>query len=287
MSSADGTGRGSAATVGAMAPSTLAGLVDLDRYPLDRPGSVGLGTVVADQRRSLAGRGVSVLPGFVTPAGVDRLVGEADRLAPLAHLSDVTGTPYLEAPADGFPDGHPRRTLVHTRLRVVAYDLIPPESTLRGLYECPEVLDFVAEVLDRRPLFRYADPLGALNLAVMAEGDELGWHFDQTDFVVSVALQSAERGGEFVTARHVRSEDDPRYDAVAGVLAGDGEGVESLPMNPGTLMIFEGRRSLHRVTPVEGPVPRYVGLLAYDTRPGTDSSATLKRIRYGRTAARS
>ena len=38
------------------------------------------------------------------------------------------------------------------------------------------------------------------------------------------------------------------------------------------------------MSPIEGGVPRYVGLLAYDTKPGTDSSDLLKMVRYGRTA---
>ena len=50
-------------------------------------------------------------------------------------------------------------------------------------------------------------------------------------------------------------------------------------------MVFEGRRSLHRVSPIRGPRPRYVALLAYDTKPGTDSSPLLKRVRYGRLPA--
>jgi hypothetical protein len=53
-------------------------------------------------------------------------------------------------------------------------------------------------------------------------------------------------------------------------------------MRPGTLMLFEGRHSMHRVTPVIGDVPRQVALLAYDTRPGTDSTDLLKLVRYGR-----
>jgi hypothetical protein len=56
-------------------------------------------------------------------------------------------------------------------------------------------------------------------------------------------------------------------------------------MIPGTLMIFAGRNSLHRVSPVEGEVPRLVALFAYDTRPDADSSELLKLIRYGRTSA--
>jgi hypothetical protein len=56
-------------------------------------------------------------------------------------------------------------------------------------------------------------------------------------------------------------------------------------MTAGTLLIFEGRHSLHRVSPVEGAVRRHVGLLAYDTKPGTMGSDLLRMDRYGRTVA--
>jgi hypothetical protein len=54
-------------------------------------------------------------------------------------------------------------------------------------------------------------------------------------------------------------------------------------MTPGTLLIFEGRHSLHRVSPISGGRWRHVGLLAYDTRPGTMGSDLLRADRYGRT----
>jgi hypothetical protein len=151
------------------------------------------------------------------------------------------------------------------------------------LYEWDPLKTFVGTVLDRLPLYRYADPLGALNVATMYEGDELGWHFDLTDFVVSIALQSSDDGGHFEAAPRVRMADDERYDDVAAVLRGEADDrVETIPMTPGTLMLFEGRYSLHRVTPIRGDVPRHVALLAYDTKPGTDSTDLLKLVRYGR-----
>jgi len=58
--------------------------------------------------------------------------------------------------------------------------------------------------------------------------------------------------------------------------------VEVYPMTPGTLMMFAARHSLQRFSPVEGDVPRCVGLFASDTMPGTDSSELLKMVRYGR-----
>jgi hypothetical protein len=174
------------------------------------------------------------------------------------------------------------RSSVHT----VAYDRFPAESSgLRALFEWDDLLTFVSGVLGRSPLYRYADPLGAMNLAVMTEGDQLGWHFDQTDFVVSLALQSSDGGGEFENVPQLRSSADERYDDVARVLAGSApELVTTVPMTPGTLMLFEGRWSLHRVTPVVGPTARLVALFGYDTEPGTMSSELLKRIRYGRAA---
>ncbi len=141
---------------------------------------------------------------------------------------------------------------------------------------------FVEDVLDRGRLYRYADSCGALNLAVMGAGDELQWHFDQTDFVVSLALQDAEEGGNFEVVPLVRSETDECYDAVSRVLEGDRSAVVRLELTPGSLLVFEGRNSLHRVTRVEGHTDRLVALLSYDTKPGTLSSDRLRKVRYGR-----
>lgn len=260
--------------------------VDVLRYPIGDLTTAAARALIAEQRALLSATGVCIMPGFVSDAGVKELVAESDALRALGHLSDVTGTPYLELPDDSFPADHPRRAVVHTRLRAVAYDLFPGDSLLRQLYQDDGLMAFIGAVLGRQPLYRYADPMGALNLAVMEDGDELGWHFDQTDFVVSLAIQPSLAGGEFVSARRIRSADDEHYPDVRRVLDGEPhETIETVPMTPGTLMLFEGRWSMHRVTPIVGPLARYVGLLAYDTKPGTQSSELLKLVRYGRRAS--
>jgi hypothetical protein len=239
-------------------------------------------TDVARHAGELRDRGVSVVPGFVTGEALATMVAECDALAEGAYHQDVQGTPYLELPDESaWPADHPRRTWARSSVHTVAYDRFPTTSLIRRLYEDDDFLAFLSRVLGRSPLYRYADPLGALNLAVMVDGDVLGWHFDQTDFVVSLAIQSSERGGDFENAANVRMADDESYERVKEVLDGGGETVVE-PMTPGTLMIFEGRRSLHRVTPIEGSVPRYVALFGFDTKPGTVSSELLKLVRYGR-----
>lgn len=257
--------------------------IDLERYPVDALDTPLATSVVADGNAALRADGVCILPGFLRDDVIDALVGECEQLAPFGHHSEVAGTPYIEAPDRSFPEGHPRRSPSRTSLTAVAYDLFPPDSAIRALYEWDSLMEFIGALLDRSPLYRYADPFGALNLAVMTEGDELHWHFDQTDFVVSLAIQSSDEGGDFENAKLIRSADDEHYDDVAAVLADTApDRVRTEPMTPGTLMVFEGRNSMHRVTPIRGDGPRFVALLAYDTKPDTDSSDRLKMVRYGR-----
>ena len=89
--------------------------------------------------------------------------------------------------------------------------------------------------------------------------------------------------GREVILRDQLDADDENYERVGRVLRGEpGERVEIFPMTPGTLMIFAGRNSVHRVSAVGGAIPRIVALLSYDTRPGTphvmyDIKATMRR----------
>jgi hypothetical protein len=261
-----------------------AALVDLDRYPVLMPEEPALAAVIATAREQLRAIGAAELPGFVHAAGVAQLVADAESLEPLAHRSGGLGTVYLGLPDEDLAEGHPRRYLGDYGVGAVAYDQFPTASPLRALYEWEPLRAFIEAILDRGPIHRYADPLGALNLATMADGDQLQWHFDQTDFVVSLAVRSSDLGGDFEVAPLVRTADDEHYDDVGRVLHGDHEAVITLPMRPGTLLVFEGRHSLHRVTPIEGEVTRLVGLLGYDTKAGTESSELLKLVRYGRSA---
>jgi hypothetical protein len=267
-------------TTDVLAPEAL---VDLERYPVLDLDSPVARAVVAEARVQLERTGAVELAGFVNPEGLAALVADAEALAPRAHHSGGQGTAYLEFPDFSLPPDHPRLHFADYGVRAVGYDVIPHDSPLRRLYEWDPLRDLVAAVLGRGPVHRYADPFGALNLAVMGEGDQLQWHFDQTDFVVSLAIQAAETGGEFEVAPRIRSADDERYDAVAAVLAGDRSNVVTLPMTPGTLLVFCGRYSLHRVSPISGTTLRHVGLLAYDTEPGRMGSDLLRADRYGRT----
>jgi len=258
--------------------------IDLTAYPICEPDAPPGRALVERCRAELAATGACELPGFLTAEATERMTKESEGLIPLGHFADTPATVYIDLPDMSLPEGHPRRAIGRSAVSAIAYDLIPPAHALRQLYEWQPLTDFTAAALGKPRLFPYADPFGALNVAVMKRGDELFWHFDQTDFVVSIALRSAERGGDFEYCPLIRSRGDENFAAVQRVLEGDRGTVRSIPMTPGTLLLFEGRYSMHRVTPIEGRVERLVALLAYDTKPDTVSSELLRKVRYGRTA---
>jgi len=258
-------------------------LIDQRRYPLLDPESARYAEAVTEAQEGIAAIGAAELDGFLSPAGLAAVLADSLQVEQQAWRSEGPATAYLAMPDFDAPLGHPTRWLHWAAVGAVAWDLFPPSSPMRRLHEWEPLLRFIEAVLDRGELHRYADPLGGLNLATMGDGDELQWHFDQTDFVVSLAVRDAEDGGDFEVVPRIRTADDERYDDVAALLDGDTARVVTLPMRPGTLLIFEGRHSIHRVSPIRGSTTRLVGLFGYDTKPGTMSSDLLKNIRYGRT----
>lgn len=258
--------------------------VNLERYPLFDLKSPKRFLLEEDCKRQIKETGIALLPGFLNSEGQRRMIEEARSLIPLSFHSHVEGNPYLSPTDEKFPKDHVINLTEPTSLGAIAYDQIPKNHALRQLYECDGLMDFISSaMINNHELYRYADPMGALNISVMKDGDYLRWHFDQTDFVVSICLQGADVGGSFEYVPFIRSSSDENYDAVKQIVNGDLSRVKAVPMEPGTLVFFEGRHALHRVTPIMGSTPRLIALLGYDTKPGVKSSEHLHYLRYGRT----
>ena len=116
----------------------------------------------------------------------------------------------------------------------------------------------------------------------MGDGDELQWHFDQTDFVVSLAMQDADAGGDFEVAPQIRTADDEHYDDVARVLGGDRDRRDPADDAGHVARVRGPLLAAPRLRRSTASTPRLVGLFGYDTKPGTMSSDLLKEVRYGR-----
>ncbi|MDN5798075.1 MAG: hypothetical protein L0H79_20340 [Intrasporangium sp.] len=262
-----------------------ADVVDLDSYPIHDLDSDRGRELVGRCRQMLTDEGVCHLPGFITPSAVAVMVELATGLSDKAWKSDQTHTIYFEPAAADVPAGHPRARTVRSAKHGIAYDHIPSDAPLRRLYESDDLTEFIRRVLDKPVLYRSADPLDALQMTTFEPGDELGWHFDRSEFSVTVMYQQADKGGEFVYAPGLRSDEDPNYGGVQRVLEGDTAGLKVLPSAPGTLAFFHGHNALHWVTPIEGTTPRINSVLTYGEVPDMRLNDLTSELFYGRTSS--
>ena len=115
------------------------------------------------------------------------------------------------------------------------------------------------------------------------KGQELGWHFDNSSFAITLMIQPALAGGEFEYVKNVRDADagEMNFDGVIQVLDGEIE-PQKLSMDAGALVLFRGRNSMHRVTPNETDLTRMLVVLAYNSKPDIALSESARMTFYGR-----
>ena len=262
-----------------------ADVVDLDTYPIHELDSVRGQELLSRCRAELAERGVCNLPGFLRPEAVAAMVELAGQLADKAWHSDQTHTVYFEPVDPDVPADHPRAFQVRSAKRGIAYDYIPADAPMRRLYESDDLTRFIAAVLGKSVLHRSADPLDALQMTTFRPGDELGWHFDRSEFSVTVMYQQSSEGGGFDYCPGLRTADDQRYADVQRVLLGDESCAVRLPSSPGSLAVFQGQYAMHRVEPVAGDIPRINSVLTYGERPDMVLNDLTSQLFYGRTSS--
>jgi len=238
---------------------------------------------IAQARADLAARGAAVLPGFIAPPAAARMLAEIEPQLGRAFDKLKTHNVYLLADDPEFAPDHPRNRKVSTSSATLAYDLVP-EGALRRLYLDQGFRADLAKILGHDRLYPYADPLAGLNVLIYPEGAEIGWHFDNANFVVTIMLRPAETGGDYQYIPGSRSETDDGFEVVATALDGRADKVLSLSQSAGDLVIFQGRNTLHRVTPVTGLKPRVIAVFSYDPEPGKILHEDTRKTFYGRTA---
>jgi len=246
----------------------LATLIDLKRYPLMSLDGAS-GQAKFDQyNMTLETDGVCVLPGFVQASTVSTMLHEVAPLLPHAIPRDVGRPIYGWMDNAGFLASHPRGMIFAHKNSAVTLDKFGKTSSVRRLYFWECLTEFVRRCLGYDSLYCMGCPHLSLELKVMHPGDTLPWHFDTNDGVVSLLLQKADEGGEFEYAPYVRSEDDENYPEVVRVIDGRSTRVRSVETAPGSLILFKGRRCIHRVTPIgDSTKPRLILLLSYDRTP--------------------
>jgi len=256
---------------------SLADVVHLEQYPIQDDG------FRARCKRTLDQSGVLVMGGFLKPTAIASIQSEGEENQHLAYYTNNNHNIYLAPPAPEFPAGHPRNREVSSSKGCITTDQISVESTLRALYDDPEFREFLCSVLGEDELYEYADAMSSINLHYASEGQELGWHFDNASFAITLMIQEPENGGVFEYVKDVRDADrgEMNYGHSGKILEGEVP-AQTLSMDAGALVLFRGRNSMHRVTPVKGCRTRMLAVLAYNIEPGISLSESARLTFYGR-----
>lgn len=255
----------------------MSALIRFDLHPL----------ADADWRRAcreqLNQHGALVLRQFLQPAALQAIIAEGDAQRHLAYHTASKHNVYLMKKDEVFSADHPRNRDVISTKGCITDDVIAADSPLRQLYNDELFKSFLCDVLGEEALYPYADPLSSINLHYAPDGQELGWHFDNSSFAITLLVQKPRAGAVFQYVKDLRDADagEMNFDGVAAVLD-QRQPVDALAIDAGDLVLFRGRNSLHRVTPTEGDITRMLAVLAYNTEPGVALSETARMTFYGR-----
>ena len=258
---------------------TLDTIIDLTAHPITDD------SFAARCRDTLDQTGVLVLPDFITPSALAAMRAESEAGQKDAYFCSQSHSVYLTPENPEFAADHPANRSVISSKGCICDDVIEGNSPLRSLYDAPEFRAFVAHVTGEQALYPYADPLSSINIHYANRGQELGWHFDNSAFAITLLIQKPDAGSRFEFIKDLRDSDagEMNYDGVAGLLDGD-VAPEVLDMEPGTLVLFRGRNSIHRVSPNESDKTRMLAVLAYHAQPDIELSESARMTFYGRLA---
>ncbi|MCA0434221.1 MAG: 2OG-Fe(II) oxygenase [Proteobacteria bacterium] len=259
-------------------------ILDLDRYPLHQIGSPAWNDLVARCRADLARDGMYNLPGLIRDAALERMVGEIKPVMDtLSFVHQREHNIYFMKSIPGLPEDHPALRKTKTINHTVCADQIA-QSLLMHVYEWPQMIVFLAATMEKQALYPMRDPLARANVMAYREGEALNWHFDRSEFTTTLLLQAPDEGGDFVYRSDLRSPDDPNYEGVARLLRGEDPEVKTLKLSAGTLNVFKGKNTAHKVSPVRGLRERMIAVFSYYERPGVMFSPEEQRGFYGRAA---
>jgi hypothetical protein len=257
-------------------------IVNLQRYPLHQLDSDQGKELVSRCRADLERDGLFNLEEFMLPDAVRKATAQAvPVLKKHAFTHRRNHNIYFLPMVPELSPEHPALKQFETTNHTICSDQIPG-SVLVELYLWSPFAEFLALVMSKPRLYVMDDLLARLNVMAYRDGEALNWHFDRSEFTTTLLLQAPEKGGEFLYRTDLRSDTNPNYEGIGEFLLGDQSEVTALALNPGTLNVFRGKNTLHRVSPVQGSRERIITVLSYYEEAGVRFSAEEQVGFYGR-----
>ena len=234
-------------------------------------------------KKNLINNSVLQLDNFLLKDSLKKIQTEANTLHSKAFYCSQNHTVLLNKKNKDFDIDDPCNIEVQSNKGCVPHDLIPFKSDLSKLYNSFEFINFLETVLDINKIYPYKDPLSSINYNYYEKNQQLGWHFDNASFAITLMIQSPESGGVFQYINKGRNFEKNYIDKeLLKKVLNDDFPVNELSVKPGTLILFYGRNYLHRVTPVTSQKCRILVTLNYNLEKGIELSENARLTFFGR-----
>ena len=256
----------------------ISSIVNLDHHPI---------TVSEEYlkkcKNSLRNNSILQLNNFLLPDSLKKIQNESQILHSKAYYCSQNHTVLLTKKDHKMGNLDPCNIEVISDKGCVPHDLIPKSSDLNTLYQSKHFKFFLKNVFGIKKIFPYNDKLSSINYNYYEKKQQLGWHFDNASFAITLMIQSPESGGIFQYINKGRDYENNFIDKdLIGKVLKNNYPVNELSVEPGTLVLFYGRNYLHRVTPVKSEKSRILVTLNYNLEEGVELSKNARLTFFGR-----
>ena len=234
-------------------------------------------------KNKLTNNSVLQLDNFLSPKTLKNIQNEAKYLHSKAYYCSQDHTVLLVKKNNSLNDKDPLNIVVKSDKGCVPHDLIPKNSYLRKLYNSNDFIKFIQNVLSLKKIYPYKDTLASINYNYYEKHQQLGWHFDNASFAITLMIQSPNSGGIFQYINKGRDFEKKYFDKnlIKSVL-NNNYPVNELSVKSGSLILFYGRNYLHRVTPVTSNKCRILVTLNYNLEKDIKLSENARLTFFGR-----
>ncbi len=228
-------------------------------------------------------KSVLILKDFINKKCLEDIQKEAILLESKAYYCSQKHTVLLQKKNNNISDEDPLNIEVVSDKGCVPHDLINTDSYLNQLYNSSSFKNFLKKVLGIKNIYPYKDKLSSINYNYYQNTQQLGWHFDNASFAITLMIQSPDKGGVFEYLDKGRDYSKSYIDKnlIKKALENNIKCKELLA-SPGTLILFYGRNYLHRVTPVQSNKCRILVTLNYNEEQNIKLSENARLTFFGR-----
>ncbi len=257
--------------------SNLSKIINYNQHPLDNL------EYINKCKNKIMNNSILVLNNFLTKKCLNELIIEALQLEKKAFYCSQNHTILLNKYDNSLDKKDPLNFKVKSNKGCVPHDLLSKNSNLNVIYKSHIFKKFLKDVLSLKELFPYADSLSSINYNYYQKDQQLGWHFDNASFAITLMIQSADKGGEFEYVNKGRDHNKNYINKsyIKKILENSIK-PNKINAEAGTLVLFYGRNYLHRVTPVKSKNSRILVTLNYNEEEGTKLSENARLTFFGR-----